>query len=402
MKIVPLPALICCLILIGCSEDSGNPVSPVRNLTQQESVVVQSYNDFGFDLFREIVKGQDPADNIFISPMSVSYALGMTMNGADGSTYSQMRSVLKFDGLSEQEINESYQSLTALLQSIDANVTMDLANAIWYREGFVVEQELIDKSNTYFGAPVNALDFSAPDAADVINNWVKQQTKGRIESIVDSPIPPYVVMYLLNAIYFKSTWQYKFDKLLTQDATFFGNSGTSTVQTMYLRAELPYFKTSSYRAVELPYGNGSFSMVLILPEENATVNGIIQSLDNEFWNTLSQSLITEEGHVYLPRFTIEENYILNEILQSLGMENAFSGAADFTRINKEGGLFLSEVKHKTWVSVDEEGTEAAAVTSVEVMRGMAGFQFNANKPFIFAIREKNSGSIMFMGVVNNL
>jgi len=330
-------------------------------------------------------------------------ALAMTWNGAAGTTEQAMRNTLEFGDMSSQEINESFRSLIQLLTSLDPEVQFQIANSIWYRLGFDVEKNFIDINRTYFNAEVRSLDFSLPSAVDVINSWVNENTNGKIKEIIKK-IDPEIVMFLINAIYFKGTWTYQFDKDETRD-DWFTKPDSSQVSCKLMRQEndFQYFETDDFQAVDLPYGKGRFSMTVILPKPDKSVDSLIAVMNSENWAEWTGSFKKEHGTLLLPRFKLEYEIKLNDVLKALGMEIAFEpGIADFTNINKEGGLYISEVRHKTFVKVDEEGTDAAAVTVVEIGRtsvGPHGFYMKVNRPFLFVIRENSSNTILFMGKI---
>jgi len=382
----------------------GLSCGQARGLTIGEQQLVESGNTFGFELFKEIVE-QEGDKNIFISPLSVSMALGMTLNGADDDTCEAMKQTLELVGLTEEDINKSYQSLIELLRGLDPQVLFQIANSIWYREGFAVKQSFLDTCQQYFDAVVAGLDFSDLDAADTINGWVDESTNGKIEEIVDSPIHPLTVMFLINAIYFKGTWKYEFDEQDTRSETFYLIDGSeSACQMMQQEATLAYYENNDFQVVDLPYGNGKYSMTVLLPAQDKNIDELIAELNDSNWNEWMGNLSQEEIELYLPKFTVEYEIKLNDVLKAMGMEVAFDSVqADFTRMYDAdqtiGNLYIHEVKHKTFVEVNEEGTEAAAVTSVEMRLTSAGPYMRVNRPFIFAIRENHSGSILFAGKI---
>jgi len=396
--------VICiCFVFTQCTT---NPVSPGKKntiqLTMAEKSLVKSDNKFGFKLFKEIIKEQEDK-NVFISPLSVSMALGMTYNGANGNTQEAMQSTLELSGLTLQEINESYENLTKLLTNLDPKVKFQIANSIWYRERFPVEDEFIDINKTYFDAEVRGLDFSAPNAPNIINGWVNEKTNGKIEKIVDGAIHPLTMMFLINAIYFKGTWTYEFDESQTRDDVFTLPDGSKKPCKMMMQeGELRYFENGDFQAIDLPYGDGGFSMTLFLPHREKDVDSLIALLNEENWSQWINSFIKRELTLQLPKFTLEYEIKLNDVLKALGMEIAFhSSRADFTKMYREeevgNNLYISNVKHKTFVKVNEEGTEAAAVTSVEMRLESAGLSMRIDRPFMFAIRENHSGTILFIG-----
>lgn len=375
----------------------------VRPLSSAEKATVTSGNHFGFKLFGEL-QGQSPQENLFISPLSVSMALGMTLNGAAGETYEAMRQALEKSDLSEKEINEAYRDLIDLLVNLDPKVVFQIANSIWYREGFSVEQTFLDVNKTYFDAEVRELDFGAPSAVDVINGWIDSKTKGKIKKVIEE-IGPYTVMYLINAIYFKGAWTYEFDKKATIDDVFRNANGTTTaVKMMRQEASLPVSAQADFSAIDLPYGDSLFSMTILLPDPGEDVNELAERLSPEFWDQVTASMWLRKVEVQLPRFKLEYSQSLVDVLRALGMGIAFTDEADFTRIRTEGGLLISDVIHKTFVEVNEEGTEAAAVTvvQVDVTSIGPGNVFRVDRPFIFAIRERHSGTVLFLGKVMKL
>ncbi len=387
---------------LQCSSGITNPV--VRELTPLEKQLVSSSSEFGFNLFKKINK-VEAQNNIFISPLSVSMALGMALNGASGTTYDAMKSTLEFSSLTKQQINETYQSLIGLLNKADPKVTFNIANSIWYKNTFNFKKEFIDVNKKYFNAEVQSLDFTNNNSVNIINNWVDEKTNGKISKIIEN-IPPNIVMYLINAIYFKGTWKYEFNKKSTQQDIFNDINGNQiTCNMMAQKNKFLYYSNSDLQIIDLPYGNENFSMVVILPVWEKNVNEIIEQLDKDTWNNYLGNLKKKEGIIQLPKFKLENKYLLNKVLKQMGMEIAFDKSkADFTNMNKSGGIYIDEVLHKTFVQVDEEGTEATAVTSVSfgvTSAGGNGFLMRVDRPFVFIIKEKNSNSILFMGKVIN-
>jgi len=396
------------LTSVQCSNKPVDPPdNPPRQLTAAEKSVVESDNKFGLKLFKEVVQ-QDRDSNVFISPLSVSMALGMTYNGSEGSTKEAMQNTLELAGLTEQEINESYRSLIDLLTQLDPKVIFEIANSIWYKEGFPVKEEFININHTYFDAEVAALNFNAPDATKTINGCVDEKTHGKITEIVDPPIDSSTVMFLINAIYFKGTWTYEFDEDDTREDWFYLlDSSRIRCDMMTQENELSYLENDLFQAIDLPYGNEKFSMTIFLPKQGVDVDSLISEFTQENWDTWLGSFAKETGTLYLPKFTLEYKITMNDVLTALGMGIAFDGnranfggIADLTELL--GNLYISKVLHKTYIKVDEEGTEAAAVTSVEIgITAMppVGFMMRVDRPFVFAIRENHSQTILFMGKI---
>lgn len=389
---------------------SRSPVSTVNNspreLSLAEKSLVESDNKFGLKLFKEIVR-EEKDSNVFISPLSVSMALGMTYNGANGSTQEAMQKTLELSGLTIEEVNESYNSLIELLTGLDPKVQFQIANSIWYRENISVKEEFVNLCKKYFDALVKGLDFNEPNAAKIINTWVDENTNGKIKQIVDDPINPLIVMFLINAIYFKGTWTYEFEKDQTTDDWFTLPDGTrKPCKMMEQKNEFRYFENDAFQAVDLPYGDGDFSMTIFLPTYGTDVDSLIAEFDQENLNSWLSSFSSDSGVLYLPKFKLEYELKLNDVLKALGMEVAFvPGQADFTKMMhgvRVGELWIDRVKHKTFVEVNEEGTEAAAVTSVGMELTSVDpsrFWMRVDRPFVFMIRENLSQTILFIGKI---
>jgi serpin B len=342
-----------------------------------------------------------------ISPLSVNYALAMTTNGAKENTLNQMLTTLGYGNYSMTEFNRYFKYLMSELVELDPQVNMSIANSIWYRNNFNVLPEFLTVNQDYYDAQISALDFNSPQAVTTINDWVSNATNGKITTIVDA-IGPEVVMYLINAIYFYGEWKYEFDETQTADASFYlANGETIQVPTMKMQAGLKYFSTTNASVVEIPYGQGNFVMDVILPGDGQTAAELISTLSSSTWNEWTNGFYATEVVLSMPKFKFDYENSLNEVLIALGMSDLFdSNLADLSGINGDGGLYVSKVKHKTYIDVNEAGTEAAAVTSVEV--GVTSVSpdpqivyVNLDRPFVFIIREVSSESILFSGVVAN-
>ena len=407
MKPIRLTAIALASLVLACTQDPVGPPPRImalpRALTVQEQQLIQADNRLAIKLLKQAsVDTRDSVPNLFVSPLSVAMALTMTYNGAAGETEAAMRSTLELDSMSVDEVNAANQSLIALLRGLDPHVKFQIANSIWYRLGFRVEQPFLDANRTYFDARVDSLDFSDPGAAQTINNWVNAQTHALIPEIVPSPLPSDALMYLIDAMYFKGDWTQQFDKALTAPRAFHLADG-STVQvptmTFGQEAAIQTASTSQGRMIDLSYGGTAFSMTILLPRENLNVDSLVANLTLDEWNSGVAALDTFVTEFYLPKFKLENNLTLNATLSALGMGIAFSDFADFTRMTSGGGVKISEVKHRTYVDVNEEGTEAAAVTSVSITPTSAPPVLEVDRPFIFALRENLSGTILFMGVI---
>jgi serpin B len=327
--------------------------------------------------------------------------LGMVLNGADGRTYEQVREVLAFGSLSQEEINQGYADLTRLLLELDPGVTIDLGNSIWSRQGFPVQPGFLERVRTRFGAEAETVDFANPATLGRINQWASDATRGRIETIFDQ-LPGSVVMVLLNALYFKADWTQRFDRARTERAPFTRPDGSAVgADFMYLEDELRSSQIDGATVLELPYAGGAYTMVVVVPGPGSTAEALLRALTPERWQSWMDGLAPAPIVVRLPRFELEWEKRLNEPLQALGMTDAFDGGlADFRRLTPGGGVWLDLVKQKSYVKVDEEGTEAAAVTGAVVVES-APVEVRADRPFLFAIRERLSGTLLFFGLVND-
>lgn len=380
-----------------------DPPRTTANLTASETSLLNSSNRFGFKLFREIAASGAAGENIFISPLSASYALAMCYNAAAGETREEIASTLELAGLTPEDINESYLSLTSLLLNLDPAVEVNIANSLWYREGLAVKQEYIDLERTYFDAVVRGLDFNKDWAADTINAWVKAETRGKIDKIVKKPIMPDAVAYLINAIYFKGDWTLSFDTATTAPGPFYlADGSTVMVELMSCDTTQSYFKNDLFQAVDLPYGDGQFAMTILLPREGKTTGDILAEMSDANWAQWMGGFQEQPVPLYLPKFRLSYEVTLNQMLQAMGMLAAFApGRADFANMVPSEGLYISTVKQKSFVQVDEQGTEAAAVTAVEFITVVADpeLTMRVDHPFIFAVRERVSGTVLFIGLI---
>lgn len=406
-RIVRTASLIT-VVLAGSACDVFGPGEPVekitelpRNLTVAEEAVITGGNDFGLELLREMAV-RDDRPNLILSPLSASMALGMTLNGAEGATYEAMRSTLGFDDLSRAEINDSYAGLIDLLTRLDRTVTFDIANAVWTNASIPIHQSFLDAVRASFRAEAASRSFTDPATLTEINDWVDSNTNGRITEILDS-LDPSLVALLVNAIYFKGSWTNRFDPADTRDHEFMRENGRPVVVPMMRIAdvELPYGSGDGWRAVELPYGGEAFSMVLVEPHDG-DARALATRLDVGLWQEIVGSLAPMKiDAVSMPKFELDYDVFLNDALRAMGMDPAFRPGADFTGMSPSGDrICIDFVRQKTFLKVDEEGTEAAAVTAVGA-RLVSFFGVSLDRPFLFAIRERLSGTILFAGVIGD-
>jgi len=378
-----------------------------RPLTAVEERVIDRSNLFGFELLRRVDEGRE-ADkpNTILSPLSASMALGMALEGTDGATYTEMRDALGFQGFSREEVNDSYRGLLDILLDLDPAVEVGIANSAWSRQEFAFLPSYFDAITTHFDAEVRSLDFSNPASKDVMNQWVREKTKNRIESIVDE-ISPLDILFLINTVYFNGKWTTQFKKSETRQAPFRLENGTQ-VDVPMLSGRIPKVAFAWLEGgrvmAELPYGGRAYRMVLLVPGEGETVGDLLALLDDATWRSWLGSLHEQSGEilVQMPKFELEWGGLLNDALVAMGMEKAFDPyQADFSRMTSAPDAHISRVNQKTYMRVDEEGTEAAAATSVVIGVTSAPPGVVVDRPYLLAIRENLSGTILFLGVVRD-
>ena len=390
-------ALLC---LFGCSGDSPTNFGDALDFIGDPSFssVTSANTAFGFKLLSDLQTRQ-PDANIMISPLSISIALTMTYNGAAGETQRAMADVLEIESLGIDTVNRSNAALRDSLENTGPKVEIAIANSIWSRQGVVFNPSFLERNREFYEAEIESLNFSDPQALEVINGWVETNTNGKIKQILQR-IDPRTLIVLINAIYFKGSWQQEFDKSATRDGIFYLSDGSQKqVPMMYRKGAYPYFRGNNFEAARLPYGDGKVSMYVFLPNRDSDLNGFIEQLNAENWSEwMSQfrERADDDSEMILPRFKLEYEVKLNDTLEDLGMGIAFGGGADFSGMGPQ--LFISEVRHKTIIEVNEEGTEAAAVTAVIGVES-APPVFRVDRPFFFVIRDDRTQTILFMGIV---
>ncbi|MEH1849075.1 MAG: serpin family protein [Nostoc sp.] len=379
--------------------------TPLQKKTlKTDTKILESTNKFGFKLFSEVLKNDQGEKNVFISPSSVAIALAMTYNGASGTTQLGIAKTLELQGMNLQEINSSYAAaLKQLLDNSDAKVQLNIANSLWANQDYSFRPDFLQRVQYFYKAKVSNLNFKDAAAPSIINNWVKENTNGKITEIVET-IKPNDVLFLINAIYFKGKWSKEFDKNQTAQYPFYITSGRQKQHPMMSQSgDYRYYENKQFQAVSLPYGkDGKFSFYIFLPKQNSNLNAFYQNLNVENWEKWMTQFSKQKGFIRLPRFKTEYDITLNDALKTLGMEEAFSSKANFSGIGKN--LKISEVKHKTFVEVNEEGTEAAAATSVGIVltalrQEPEPFRMIVDHPFFCAIRDNQTGSVLFMGSI---
>lgn len=399
------------LLAASCNPIQNNDIGPVeanvRQMTATETELVQSNVEFAVRLFQKIEK--EGPENHFTGPFSIHQALSMAMNGNEGDILKEFLDVLAFHGLSKDEANAAVKSLTNYLQSIDPKVKVNIANGIWYREGFTVRPPFKSAMNTYYNANVSALNFDEPNAHQLINNWIASQTNDLIKDILDA-IPSDAVMYLVNAIYFKGDWKYQFDPQKTKKEPFFPKKGGSVQVDMMESKEKVALRAGGNNKVnylEIPYSTGQYQMAII-QANSGELSSVLPEITTENLTFWSENARETTAILKMPKFKMRyKEDDLKSKLKKLGLVTPFSPHPENFSNMFEGNLppmLISRVIHEAVIEVDEKGTEAAAATVVEI--GLTSVSpgpmvITLDKPFYFLIKEKSSGAILFMGKLGN-
>jgi serine protease inhibitor len=391
--------------LFSYSRIQADQITPsVNNSTQMATQnLTQSNTEFSFKLFSNLVQSSKN-QNVFISPTSIILALSLLYNGASGQTQQEMAKALGFEGLSLETINQENQKLQQTLQDNNEQIELSIANSLWARKEITFNQFFLRNSQKYYQAEVRQLDFKKPESVKVINQWVSDRTKEKIEQIIEQ-IQPEDVLFLINAIYFKGMWQTPFEDKLTTLQTFYLASGKTKQHPMMSRTgDYLYAENEQFQAVKLPYSDGRLNFYLFLPKADQDLTKFIEQLTFEKWQEWSSQFRTREGLLKMPRFKLEYENSLNTTLQTLGMNRIFE-KANFSKMT-DIPVEVSEVKHKTFVEVNEKGTEAAAVTSIGIRATSAmpvqePFRMIVNRPFYCAIVDSQTETIVFMGAITD-
>ncbi len=361
------------------------------------SNVASASTQLGFKLIASL-REREPGQNIFISPVSISIALTMTYNGAVGETERAMAEVLEIKELELSTVNRSNAALIQSLETHNPKVQLSIANSIWSRQGVEFSPEFLDRNRQFFEAQITSLDFVKPESAEIINEWVNTSTKGKIAKIVQR-IDPQTLIFLINAIYFNGSWETRFERSETRNAIFhLEDGGEKQVRMMHREGEYLHLRDDSFEAVRLPYGDGRMSMYIFLPNRDSNLNEFLAGVSGTEWIRWRSQFrqVPRDSVIILPRFKLEYEVKLNEALKALGMGIAFGAGADFRSMGP--GLFISEVRHKSFIEVNEEGTEAAAATVVSGVRSLPSV-FRADRPFFFAVYDQKTTTLLFLGII---
>ncbi|MDN3686695.1 serpin family protein [Cyclobacterium jeungdonense] len=393
-----------CGLFWSCNGLTGEdePQEPrIRTLQVAENSLVNSSSSFAMDLFQQLQTQEAP--NQFFSPYSIHLALAMAMNGNEGETLEQFRKVLHFEGLNMEEANEAAGTLTRFLLELDPKVRLAIANAIWYKQGYTLDEGFASRLRETYDAELAAMDMSNPQAADIINQWIETNTEGLIKDMLDQ-VPASAVMYLVNAIYFKADWKYRFDEKLTKKAPFTTSDGSEVQVDMMQLAEattLKFRRESGLDYLEIPYSTGQYSLGILTSDEGLQEK--LEGLDLEMLERIREEAEEMNLLLHMPKFKMRYKVDnLKEDLISLGLTLPFQNhPGNFTRLfaNTTAPMKISRVIHEALIEVDEKGSEAAAATIVEIRETSAPSfsEYRLDKPFVFFIQEKHSGAILFMG-----
>jgi serine protease inhibitor len=406
---IPIIIMSFLLVVTGCGignqQGSLEIASHVDFGKDDYKKIVPFNNQLGFDLMSKIETNE--GGNTFLSPTSLFMALSMVYNGTDGETKEEIGKVLHAKGIDVTELNKANASLRSKLPSDTKQIQLNVANSIWLNEDYHFQTDFAEDNRDYFNAKIQEMDISDNQSTKMINDWVENATYNKITDMVESPLDPNLVALLLNAIYFKGKWTHEFDKKHTENRTFYLTDGsTKDVPLMMLNEKLAYLENENFQAVSLPYGKEEMSMKVFLPKENSSLDKFKTMLTLDNWKKWSSEFQEREGTVMLPKFKLEYEILLNDTLKELGMTTAFDTGANFSRMIEENeALSISKVKQKTFIEVNEEGTEAAAVTSVEIVKESASldnpFHMEINRPFFIVITDHKTGTILFLGSISN-
>lgn len=392
-----------CLLVVLLVADTPGPAAPRTAKTKVDPRVTAAMNDLGFRLLAELNRGNE---NVFISPVSIELALAMTYNGAGGETKAAMAKALGVSELTLDDLNRGNNELLSLMKNPDPKVELAVANSLWGRQGITFRPDFLQRVGASYQAKLTTLDFLQPQAADTINGWVSDNTHGKIPTLVNPPMLRDAYLVLINAIYFKGAWATPFDKGRTQDGPFTQPDGTKkTLPMMRQSGDFAYQENEMFQAVSLPYGSGDVVMDIVLPRPGVSADDFRRSLTSANWNAWQQRFHNRDGVMVLPRFKANYETALKKPLTALGMGHAFSDQADFSGMLDGERAQITDAIHKTVLEVNEEGTVAAGVTGVIVGVTSAPidppFRMIVDRPFFLTIRHAPSGTLLFMGMINN-
>lgn len=406
-KMFALTFIAAMMMTTACDKNVPQKEENVRHdivLTKSQSDLSKLSNDFTFDFMKVLATKEKKDANMFASPFSLQTVLAMTAEGAAGDTKDEMLDALKLSGYSEEEVAGYFKMLIPALEGVDNTTVMEIANSFWSKKSIAIKPDYAARLQANYYAECNTLDFDSRVAASAVNSWCSKKTHGMINQVVDE-IPEDQMVALINAIYFKGEWSDKFNDKNNYDDDFTNCDGsTKKVTLMSRETTMEVYVSDRVSALSLPYGNGAYAMTVILPAKGVDVDEIVAGLDAETWKKYRHWGDRYQVSISLPKFETEYSIdnLCIETLDEMGLKKAFTRAADFTGIS-DTRLFIDQVIHKAKVKVNEEGTEAAAVSYVGMRLTSAAaplmhIDFKVDRPFIYAISEVSTGAIVFIGV----
>jgi serpin B len=389
----------------GCSlkkpaEIKSKYTIQAKELTSSVDKISSANNKVAFKFLSETLKTNNK-ENVIISPLSLSTILALTQNGAVRNTKEEMLKALELQGLDDSTINESYRNIIAHFNSLKG-IETKIGDSIWIRKNADVKKELISVGKNYYEAEINEVDFTKKNTVDAVNKWVSGRTAGKINKMMDS-FEDDTYMTLINTVYFKGKWNNPFTERSTSKQKFTSSDGSiKDVDMMKETMGIDYMKNTNFQAVRIPYEDQNFGMYVFLPSKDSSVDKLTNEMTMENWNKWINEFKKTQVQVSLPKFKIEFEEELNSMLKGFGMKDAFDGTANFSNITDKTNLYIDLVKQKSYIDVNEAGTEAASATAV-VMKAVSApldpTQFTVDRPFIYAIADKKTGLIIFMGKV---
>ncbi len=365
-----------------------------------DSRLVAAINAFAFRVFLQIVK-RNGNRNLFISPLSLTLALALLHNGADGTTKQELAEILGIQSIGLEEANTAYAALRDELKQCGSQVHLSIANSLWMHERLLFRQDFSQRSQNFYSAEVFNLNFADSNAPLSINDWVKNKTNGKINEIIKpGDIDANTILILLNAIYFKGVWKWQFSKANTKEAPFILLDGKSKLHPLMTQSGVyEYFQSKDFQAIALPYEDSNISMIVFLPDEQNSLSNFQQRLDTQKWQQWRSQFSRMQGYLGLPRFKIDYEDSLMDAFKAMGMKVALSSRANYQNMC-DAFVSISDIRHKAFMEVNEEGTEAAAATSVLMQRSInQKFSMVVNRPFFCAIQDDQTGVILFMGAI---
>lgn len=406
---------LACFTFTSCDDEPNNGTSSeVKsiNLTEGELIIAKQNNQFAWNMFSHII---DEKGNTIVSPLSATYAMCMTANGANGATRDEIYKALGFEGFNNEDVNNYLHKLTTQLTSLDSKTTLHIANSLWHNSSYQILNEYISSTKTYYDADVMPLDIY--NAVNQVNDWCSTKTNGLINDLLKpNQVDEFTAAVLVNAMYFDSQWKTKFNKKDTYKSKFYcADNSTPTVEYMSGKQDFKYFQTLTFSMISLDFGNGAFALKLIRPNNNYTANGDHYTFDEYYtfddcineikttgWNEILKNGYSEDGTINIPKFSFKNYLDMKPIYQEMGIISAFNSSADFSNMSTYPFLLITSASQSNYFEIDEDGATAASASSTVTGDLMDLGLFTLNRPFIFALTERSTGAILFIGKIEKL